>query len=124
MNTNKMTCPPEHVATWMIGVQFQKQLDPLQNRISIVFMHAHAKQSKGSLGAPDDFRNAHFNKYLYELQRPMEGFIERLKKIDDIKKPVKKDYATLFKDLQSFKRVHGQAAIEMVNQFSRIGIPT
>ena len=107
-NITKMTCPPEHVATWMIGVQFQKQLDPLQNLVFQLFLRAPVANSpkvafERALG---DFRSMHFNKYLYELERPsaMEvSFIERMKKIDTIKKPAKKDYVSLFKDLQLFK---------------------
>lgn len=103
-----MTCIPEHVATWMIGIQFQKQLDPLQNLVFQLFICAPVPNSPicAFQHALDVFRNAHFNKYLYELQTPnaMEvAFIERLKKLDSIKKPTKKDYVTLFKDLQSFK---------------------
>ena len=103
-----MTCPPEHVATWMAGVQFQKQLDPLQNLVFQLFLYAPTPNGPKAAfeRALDDFRNVYFNKYLYELQRPgaMEvGFIERMKKIDDIKKPAKKDYVSLFKDLQLFK---------------------
>jgi len=103
-----MTCPPEHVATWMIGVQFQKQLDPLQNLVFQLFLCTPAPNSPKAAfeRALADFRNVYFNKYLYELQRPsaMEvAFIERLKKMNDIKKPAKKEYVSLFKDLHAFK---------------------
>ena len=107
-NTTKMTCPPEHVATWMIGVQFQNQLDPLQNLVFRLFLYAPVANSPKAAfeRALGDFRNMYFNKYLYELQRPSRlevAFIERMKKIDTIKKPAKKDYVSLFKDLQLFK---------------------
>jgi len=107
-NTIKMTCPPEHVATWMAGVKFQKQLDPLQNLVFQLFLCAPVANSPKAAfeRALGDFRNMYFNKYLFELQRPsaMEvAFIERMKNMDDIKKPAKKDYISLFKDLQLFK---------------------
>ena len=107
-NTSKMTCSPEHVATWMMGVQCQKQLDPLQNLVfQLILRTPHHLCSKATFErALDDFRNVYFNKYLHELQTPcaMEvSFIERMQRIDTIKKPAKKDYLSLFKDLHLFK---------------------
>lgn len=107
-NASKMTCPPEHVAAWMIGVQFQKQLNPLQNLVFQLFLYEPSPTSPKAAfeRALSEFRNVHFNKYLYELKTPsaMEvAFIERLKRIDSTKKPAKKDYVSLFKDLHHFK---------------------
>ena len=104
-----MSIVSEQVEAWMRGKELISQLDPLERLIFQMHVTLAGKMSSKQTmeRALSAFRNKYYNEFLYRLERPSaneKAFIERLKELDSIKKPSKKDFTTLFEDLCAFKR--------------------
>tara|TARA_B110000008_G_C16975908_1_gene565852 strand:- start:2192 stop:3226 length:1035 start_codon:yes stop_codon:yes gene_type:complete len=105
-----MSIPAEQVEAWIRGSQLSKNLNPFQ---VIVFKFFTCKpignQPKHVYERSlHEFRTHYLNKYLFDhpnLPQDATSFMERLKAFEGHKKPTKKHYDELFKDLSAYKTV-------------------
>lgn len=99
---------PVHVEVWMLGKRFEQQLEPFQ-RLVFQFHSVFSDQisNKASMEkALHTFRHKHYNQFLFEHGDCTNArkFIQRLKDFEELKKPSKKDFTSLYDDLCAFRQ--------------------
>lgn len=99
---------PVHIEVWMRGKRFEQQLEPFQKLVfqwhSVFAGHMNSKSDMER--ALHTFRHTYYNKFLFENQTPdahVQAWKKRLKEFDELKKPSKKDFTALYKDLCGYK---------------------